>query len=64
MLRSAASRVLARPGFPARLPGPASRPGFPVHAPIRARMAAIGAELAGRVATRPGLPGFPRAAHR
>ena len=34
-----------------------ARPGSPVSAPIRARMAAIDAELAGRTAARPGLPG-------
>jgi hypothetical protein len=38
-----------------------ARPGSPVRAPIRARMAAIDAELAGRTAARPGLPGSPRA---
>lgn len=32
----------------------------PVRAVIRARMAAIDAELAGRAAARPGLPGSPR----
>jgi hypothetical protein len=37
-----------------------ARPGSPVFAPIRARMAAIDAELAGRVAARPGLPDSPR----
>ena len=37
-----------------------ARPGSPVRAPIRARMAAIDAELAGRAAARPGLPGSPR----
>jgi hypothetical protein len=36
-----------------------ARPGSPVRAPIRARMAAIDAELAGRTAARPGLPGSP-----
>jgi hypothetical protein len=38
-----------------------TRPGSPVRGPIQARMAAIDAELAGRAAARPGLPGFPRA---
>ena len=38
-----------------------ARPGSPVLVPIRARMAAIDAELAGRTAARPGLPGSPRA---
>ena len=38
-----------------------ARPGSPVRAPIRARMAAIDAELAGRTASRPGLPVSPRA---
>ena len=38
-----------------------ARPGSPVHVPIRARMAAIDAELAGRAAARPGLPGSPGA---
>jgi hypothetical protein len=37
-----------------------ARPGSPVCAPIRARMAAIDAELAGRATIRPGLPGSPR----
>jgi hypothetical protein len=37
-----------------------ARPGSPVRAPIQARIAAIEAELAGRAATRPGLPGSPR----
>jgi hypothetical protein len=37
-----------------------ARPGSPVRAVIRARMAAIDAELAGRPAARPGLPGSPR----
>ena len=37
-----------------------ARPGSPVRAPIRARMAAIDAELAGRGAARPRLPGSPR----
>ena len=32
-----------------------------VRSPIRARLAAIDAELAGRTAVRPGLPGSPRA---
>jgi hypothetical protein len=32
-----------------------ARPGSPVRAVIRARMAAIDAELAGRVAARPGV---------
>ena len=36
-----------------------ARPGSPVLVPIRARMAAIDAELAGRAAARPGLPGMP-----
>jgi len=36
-----------------------ARPGSPVRAPIQARMAAIEAELAGRAAARPGLPGSP-----
>lgn len=44
----AASLVLARPGSLARVP-------------IQARMAAIDTELAGRAATRSGLPGSPRA---
>ncbi len=34
---------------------------LPVCAPIQARLAAIHAELAGRAAVRPGLPGSPRA---
>jgi hypothetical protein len=38
-----------------------ARPGSPVRMPIQARMAAIDAELAGRAAARPGLPGSPRA---
>jgi hypothetical protein len=38
-----------------------ARSGSPVRAPIRARMAAVDAELAGRTAARPGLPGSPRA---
>ena len=38
-----------------------ARPGSRVRMPIQARMAAIDAELAGRVAARPGLPGSPRA---
>jgi hypothetical protein len=38
-----------------------ARPGSPVRVPIQARLAAIDAELAGRAATRPGLPGSPRA---
>ena len=33
-----------------------ARPGSPVRVPIRARMAAIDAELAGRTAARPGCP--------
>ncbi len=37
-----------------------ARPGSPVRAVIRARMAAIDAELAGRATARPGLPGSPR----
>jgi hypothetical protein len=37
-----------------------ARPGSPVCAVIRARMAAIDAELAGRATVRPGLPGSPR----
>jgi hypothetical protein len=37
-----------------------SRPGSPIQAPIRARMAAIEAELAGRAFARPGLPGSSR----
>ena len=36
-----------------------ARPGSPVLVPIRARMAAIDAKLAGRAAARPGLPGSP-----
>jgi hypothetical protein len=32
-----------------------ARPGFLVRAPIRARMAAVDAELAGRAAAQPGL---------
>ena len=36
-----------------------ARPGSPVRAPIRARMAAIDAQLAGRAPGRPGLPGSP-----
>jgi hypothetical protein len=36
-----------------------ARSGSPVRAPIRARMAAIDAELAGRAAARPGLPSSP-----
>ena len=38
-----------------------ARPGSPVLVPIRARIAAIDAELAGRTAARPGLPGSPGA---
>ena len=38
-----------------------ARQDSPVQAPIRARMAAIDAELAGRAAARPGLPGSPHA---
>ena len=38
-----------------------ARPGSPVLVPIRARLAAIDAELAGRTAARPGLPGSPHA---
>ena len=38
-----------------------ARPGSPVCAPIQAHLAAIDAELAGRAAARPGLPGSPRA---
>jgi len=38
-----------------------ARPGSPVCAPIRAHLAAIDAELAGRAAARPGSPGSPRA---
>jgi hypothetical protein len=38
-----------------------ARPGSPVCAPIQAHLAAIDAELAGRAAAQPGLPGFPRA---
>jgi hypothetical protein len=38
-----------------------TRPGSPVCAPIQAHLAAIDAELAGRAAARPGLPGSPRA---
>jgi len=37
-----------------------ARPGSPVRAPIQARMAAIEAQLAGRAAARPGLPGSSR----
>ena len=37
-----------------------ARPGSPVRAVIRARMAVIYAELAGRATARPGLPGSPR----
>lgn len=37
-----------------------ARPGSPVQAPIRARMAAIDAELSGRAAVRPGLPASSR----
>ena len=36
------------------------RPGSLVRALMRARMAAIDAELVGRAAARPGLPGSPR----
>jgi hypothetical protein len=36
-----------------------ARPGSPVCAPIQAHLAAIDAELAERVAARPGLPGSP-----
>ena len=36
-----------------------ARPGSPVRVPIQARLAAIDAELAGRVTARPGLPGSP-----
>jgi len=35
-----------------------ARPGSPIQVPIRARMAAIDTELAGRAAARPGLLGF------
>ena len=38
-----------------------AQPGSPVQVLIRARMAAIDAELAGRAAARPGLPGSPGA---
>lgn len=38
-----------------------AQPDSPVCAPIQAHLAAIDAELAGRAATRPGLPGSPRA---
>jgi len=38
-----------------------ARLGSPVCAPIQAHLAAIDAELAGRAAARPGLPGSPRA---
>ena len=38
-----------------------ARPGSAVRVPIQARLAAIDAELAGRAAARPGLPGSPRA---
>ena len=37
-----------------------ARPDSPVRAVLRARMAAIDDELAGRAAARPGLPGSPR----
>jgi hypothetical protein len=37
------------------------RPGSPARVPIQARLAAIDAELAGRAAARPGLPGSPSA---
>jgi hypothetical protein len=36
-----------------------ARPGSLVRGPIQAGMAAIDAELAGRAAARPGLPGSP-----
>jgi len=38
-----------------------ARSSSPVRAPIRTRMAAIDAELAGRAAARPGLPDSPHA---
>ena len=38
-----------------------AQPGSRVHTPIRARVAAIDAELAGRAAAQPGLPDSPRA---
>jgi hypothetical protein len=38
-----------------------ARSGSPVRVPIQARLAAIDAELAGRAAARPGLPGSPPA---
>ena len=38
-----------------------ARPGSLVRAPVQARITAIDAELAGRSAARPGLPGSPRA---
>ena len=38
-----------------------ARPGSPVQVPILNRMAAIDAELAGRAAAQPGLPGSPPA---
>ena len=41
-----------------------ARPGSPVRAVIRARMAAIDAELAGRAFGRPGLPASSRDGRR
>jgi hypothetical protein len=54
---TAAELVAARRELAASLA--LARPGSPVRAPIRARMAAIDAELAGRAAARPGLPSSP-----
>ena len=51
---TAAELVAARRELAASLA--LARPGSPVRAPIRARMAAIDAELAGRAAARPGYP--------
>jgi hypothetical protein len=54
---TAAELVAARRELAASLA--LARPGSPVRAPIRARMAAIDAELAGRAAARSGLPSSP-----
>ena len=54
---TAAELVAARRELAASLA--LARPGSPVRAPIRGRMAAIDAELAGRAAARPGLLGSP-----
>jgi hypothetical protein len=55
---TAAELEAARRGLAASLA--LARPGSPVRAVIRARMAVIDAELAGRATARPGLPGSPR----